>query len=264
MSTMQLVAIDVGNTRTHLSAITGMDLAGPTSVSNDDLAAMTEAILAARNSLDEKSPRPVVIASVNDSLADQLASALADQLGEEVYRVGDDLPVPIQEDLAPETMTGVDRLLNACAAYDVLKQACIVVDAGTAVTIDFVDGEGTFHGGAIAPGGRMQLRALHTWTDTLPEIDFAAPDDEPFGRSTSQAMLRGVVHGVQGLVRGLVDRYAIAYGAYPTVVATGGDAELLFRGDELVDRIVPDLTLLGIAVAARHAMAAPAEEGEAG
>ncbi len=261
---MQLVAIDIGNTRTHLAAITGMEVSSVVSVSNDDLGAMTEAILAARGSLDDTSPRPVVMASVNDSLAAQLASALADQLGEEVYHVGDDLPVPIQVDLAPETMTGTDRLLNACAAFDVLKQACIVVDAGTAVTIDFVDGEGTFHGGAIAPGGDMQLRAMHTWTDALPEIELTTPDDDAFGRSTSQAMLRGVVHGVQGLVRSLVERYAVAYGAFPTVVATGGDAELLFRGDELVDRIVPDLTLLGIAVAARHAMSAPAEEGDAG
>ena len=78
-----------------------------------------------------------------------------------MYRVGDDLPIPIQVDLAPETITGSDRLLNAVAAFDVLQQACVVVDAGTAVTVDFIDGKGTFHGGAIAPGARMQLAALH-------------------------------------------------------------------------------------------------------
>ena len=94
-----------------------------------------------------------------------------------------------------------------------------------------MDGQGTFHGGAIAPGARMQLRALHEGTAALPEVALAAPDDDAFGRSTSQAMLHGVYHGVRGLVWKLVERYAEAYGAFPQVVATGGDAELLFRGD---------------------------------
>ncbi len=102
----------------------------------------------------------------------------------------------------------------------------------------------------------MQLRSLHEYTEALPDLEFTVPEAEAFGRSTAQAMLKGVHFGIQGLVRILAEHYADHYGAYPTVVATGGDAETLFRGDELIDRIVPDLTLQGIAVAARHAMAA--------
>ncbi len=256
MADLQLIAIDVGNSRTRVAAVQGTSVSDPISLSNGDLGAVTQAVLSQRESLPEANPRPIVMASVNDGFADQLASALADQLSEEVYRVGGDLPIPVQCDLAPETITGVDRLLNAAAAFDVLKQACIVVDAGTAVTVDFVDGEGIFHGGAIAPGGRMQLRSLHEYTEALPDLEFTVPEAEAFGRSTAQAMLKGVHFGIQGLVRILAEHYADHYGAYPTVVATGGDAETLFRGDELIDRIVPDLTLQGIAVAARHAMAA--------
>ncbi|MDP6479948.1 MAG: type III pantothenate kinase [Phycisphaerales bacterium] len=256
MADLQLIAIDVGNSRTRVAAVQDTGVSDPISLSNGDLGAVTQAVLSQRESLSEANPRPIVMASVNDGFADQLASALADQLSEEVYRVGIDLPIPVQCDLAPETITGVDRLLNAAAAFDVLKQACIVVDAGTAVTVDFVDGEGTFHGGAIAPGGRMQLRSLHEYTEALPDLEFAVPEAETFGRSTAQAMLKGVHFGIQGLVRILAEHYADHYGAYPTVVATGGDAETLFRSDELIDRIVPDLTLQGIAVAARHAMAA--------
>jgi type III pantothenate kinase len=102
----------------------------------------------------------------------------------------------------------------------------------------------------------MQLRALHEHTDALPAITFRKPSDEAWGRNTSEAMLRGVYEGVRGLVWKLVERYAEAYGAYPLVIATGGDAEDLFGQDELVNRIVPDLTLQGMAVAARHALAA--------
>jgi type III pantothenate kinase len=263
MSELQLIAIDVGNSRTRVAAVSGTSISDPVSLSNGDLGAVTQAVLSQRASLPEASPRPIMIASVNDEFADQLASAVTDQLSEEVYRVGADLPVPIQCDLAPETITGVDRLLNATAAFDVLQQACIVVDAGTAVTVDFVDGDGTFHGGAIAPGGQMQLRALNEHTEALPDLEFAAPDLDAFGRSTAQAMLKGVHFGIQGLVRILAEHYADHYGAYPTIVVTGGDAETIFRGDELIDRIVPDLTLQGIAVAARHAMTATSSD-EAG
>ncbi|MDP6986667.1 MAG: type III pantothenate kinase, partial [Phycisphaerales bacterium] len=255
MAELQLIAIDVGNSCTRVAAIQDTSTSDPVSLDNGDLGAVTQAVLRQRKSLPEVSPRPIVMASVNDGFADQLASALKDQLSEEVYRVGVDLPIPVRCDLAPETITGVDRLLNAAAAFDVLKQACIVVDAGTAVTVDFIDGDGTFHGGAIAPGGRMQLRSLHEYTEALPDLDFVAPETDAFGRSTSQAMLKGVHFGIQGMVRILAEHYADHYGAYPTIVATGGDADTLFRGDELIDRIVPDLTLQGIAVAARHAMA---------
>jgi type III pantothenate kinase len=260
MPELQLIAIDVGNSCTRVAAVSDTSITEPVSQSNGDLGAVTEAVLRHRETLSEASPRPIVIGSVNDAFADQLASALRDQLSEEMYRVGPDLPVPIKCELAPETITGVDRLLNAAAAFDVLKQACIVVDAGTAVTVDFIDGEGTFHGGAIAPGGRMQLQALHEHTEALPDLEFTAPDADAFGRSTGQAMLQGVHFGIQGLVRTLAEQYAEHYGAYPTIVATGGDADTLFRGDELIDRIVPDLTLQGIAVAARHAMTSARDE----
>ncbi len=262
MSSLQLVLIDVGNSCSRIAAAKDRTLIEPISVANTDLAAVSSEVLRHRALLDADASKATVIASVNDEFADQLASALSDQLSQEVYRVGNDLPIPIQCDLAPETMTGVDRLLAATAAFDVLKQACIVVDAGTAITVDFIDGEGTFHGGAIAAGVSLQLAALHERTESLPEITPTQPDDEPFGRSTSQAMLLGVYSSIRGMVRMLVERYADHYGAFPQVIATGGDAESVFASDELIDRIVPDLTLLGMAIAAEHAMRAAAGDGD--
>ena len=200
------------------------------------------------------SPAAVLMASVNDAVARPLAAMIEDQLSIEIYRVGEDIPVPIGCQLDPETITGVDRLLNAAAAFDRLGQACVVIDAGTALTVDFVDGEGTFQGGAIAPGAEMQLKALHEGTAGLPELRFTRPDDEAFGRSTGQAMIKGVYHGIRGTVQRLVEQYSERYGAFPQIIATGGDAEILFQDEELVDNIVPDLTLLGIVGAARLAL----------
>lgn len=253
-SPRHLIAINLGNTRAHVGLFEDGKLERSERFSNGDLPAIME-FLANAWKIASGHNGAILMASVNEPMATKIASAVKDQLQTEVYRVGDDVPVPIGQQLDPETMTGVDRLLNAAAAYDILKQACVVVDAGTAVTVDFVDGEGTFHGGAIAPGASMQLKSLHQFTAALPELAFHAPDSEAFGRNTAQAMYHGVFHGIRGMVQRLTEQYAEAYGGYPLVVATGGDAQTLFESESLVDRIVPDLTLLGISVAARYALA---------
>lgn len=250
-----LIAINIGNTRTQVGLFNNDQLERSERFSNADLALTIQLVTQCWQQAANASRRAILIASVNDQQADRLQSALEDQLSTDVYRIGDDVPIPIGIQLDPETITGVDRLLNAAAAYDRLKQACVIIDAGTAVTVDFVDGAGTFHGGAIAPGASMQLRALHDHTAALPELTFRAPDSEVFGRNTAQAMYQGVFHGIRGMVQRLIEQYAEHFGAFPTVIATGGDAPVLFEKEELIDRIVPDLTLMGIATAAKHALA---------
>jgi len=261
-----LIAIEVGNSRTRLGRFADDRLEETRTIANDELAAIAEAADDWWSALDDRErDRAMVIASVNDPVADTLSAELATRTGAEIHRVGRDLAVPIGESLDPETIVGQDRLLAAAAAWDVLKQACIVIDAGTAVTVDFVDGQGVFHGGAIAPGARMQLDALHERTASLPQIEFRRPDPtEAFGRNTAEAMLHGVFDGIRGLVWRLVEQYSERYGAFPLVVATGGDARTLFGDDELVNRIVPELTLQGIAVAARTALADVSEDGDDG
>jgi len=248
-----LLAISVGNSRTALGAFIDGKQLESVRVENAETDTIVRAAERLWATLDADDDRHCVIASVNDPIGNPLELALASMLGTGVSRIGRDLAAPIGESLDPGATPGADRLLNAAAAWDVMRSACIVVDAGTAITIDFIDGEGIFHGGAIAPGASMQLAALHERTAGLPRVAFAQPDDVPFGRNTGEAMLHGVYHGLRGLVWRLVERYALHYGAYPPVVATGGDAATLFADDELIDRIVPDLTLLGIAVTVRRA-----------
>lgn len=255
-----LIAVNVGNTRTQLARFENSEFKASERFANTDTTSIIERAVGWWKMIADQPHASIVMASVNDPVASALSSGLEDQLSIEVYRVGEDMPVPIGQQLDPETLTGIDRLLNAAAAFDRLKQACVVVDVGTAVTVDFVDGEGTFHGGAIAPGTGLQLRSLHENTAALPELDFRTPDEETFGRNTAEAMLRGVYHGIRGMVWKLTEQYAERYGAYPTIIVTGGDAEALFEGDELIDRIAPDLTLLGIEVAARHALSGNVDE----
>ncbi len=250
-----IVAISVGNSRTQVGLFEKGELKQSDRYPNSDLAPVVQAAAGFWNQIAESPGSSMLMASVNDPVADRISSALEDQLTIEIFRVGTDVPVPIGQQLDPETITGIDRLLNAAAAYDRIKQACVVVDAGTAITVDFVDGEGTFHGGAIAPGATLQLHSLHQHTAALPELPFRAPEAEAFGRNTAQAMYHGVFHGIRGMVQRLVEQYAESYGAFPLVIATGGDAPVLFDKEPLIDRIVPELTLMGIAAAAKFALA---------
>ncbi|MEE2907230.1 MAG: type III pantothenate kinase [Planctomycetota bacterium] len=255
-----LVVISVGNTRTHISSVEGDACGAPTCFTNDDLAGAVSRVVELWGRKTAGASGSILMADVNEPVASRLASAIQDQLSEDVYRIGQDIPIPMMVRLDPETITGTDRLLNALAAWESVKQACIIVDTGTAVTVDFVDGEGTFHGGAIAPGAAMQLRALHEYTDALPEVEFRSPQSGAFGKSTAEAMILGVFAGIRGLAWRLVEQYAAEYGAYPMVIATGGDAEAIFGEDELIDRVVPNLTLIGIAACAKHALAGEAPD----
>jgi type III pantothenate kinase len=254
MPSLALTAISVGNSRTHIAFFRGSDVEQITHIENKDRARIVEVAMTHWKEGADAEHRTIAVASVNDPIADATCSVLEDQLGEEVYRVGEDLPVPIGLALDPEATPGVDRLLCAASAWDTLKQACVIINAGTSVTIDFVDGEGVFHGGVIAPGAQMQLEAMHQGTNALPELEFAVPEGEPFGRNTAAAMQRGVYNGIRGLAWKMVEEYATTYEAFPLVVATGGDAEKLFAGDELVNRLVPDLELRGIEIAVRHSL----------
>ena len=253
-----VLAIQVGNTRIKIAVFRDGDPEETAFLAKDDVAGAVEKAAAMYESIGADAEASVVVASVHPKISTTLSGALRDQLACEVYEIPTDMPVPIGLCLAPGAKPGVDRLRNAAAAWDKLRQACVIVDAGTCITVDFVDGEGVFHGGAIAPGLRMQLKALHEHTAALPVIEFDGAFDAPagtaWGADTREAMLRGVYHGARGLVWRLVEKYAEEYGAFPVVIATGGDSASLFADDELVTQIVPDLVLRGMAIAARHAL----------
>lgn len=247
---LELVAVSVGNTRTRVGLFRGRQLEQSAALPNADLPAIVRAIVGAPVKSESA---PLVLASVNNPVADELLGSVSDSIrkrGGEVYRFGRDLTIQIPNTLTDDTTVGQDRLLNALGAWSRAQQACIVVDAGTAITVDFVDGQGTFHGGAIAPGLNLMLRALHEHTANLPQLTFEPPPESPpFGKDTREAMLVGVQGAARGLVRHLAERYSEFYEAYPQIIATGGDARALFENDDLVEHLVPDLTLIGIQAA---------------
>lgn len=252
-----LCAVAVGNSRLRAGRFSAGGLVDSGAVAADDDAAIRELLTA----MIDGQARVLAIASAAPAHTERVERLAADAAHDaRLVRVGRDLPIPINRALDDESTVGHDRLLAALGAYRTANQACVVVDAGTAVTIDFVDGEGTFQGGAIAPGPTLMLDALHGRATHLPQLEFKPPDPRRgvFGKDTTHAMLLGVAAALRGVFRERLDSYAEAYGAYPQVVATGGDAALL-EETGLVDHIVPDLVLMGIAAAFESALRAEAD-----
>ena len=246
---INLAVLNLGNSRLAVGAFRAGELVRSERVPVDRTEDWPAAIGRAWAQVQGRENATIVAAGVNPKLAAALDRAVGDAANRRLLWVGKDIDLPIKVLTEAPDQTGVDRVLNVAAAHEQIQGACVVVDAGTAITIDCCNAAGDFLGGAIAPGVAMQLDALHDRTAGLPRVgEFKSPD-EPFGRSTEQAILHGVYHGVRGMVKEVIENYATELGQWPELIATGGDAEALFTEWELVHAIAPDLTLYGIALA---------------
>ncbi len=163
---------------------------------------------------------------------------------------GRDLPVPIPTNVPEPERVGADRLLLALGARQLAGAPCIVVSAGTAITMDVVNADGAFAGGAIAPGFGLAARALHEGTAFLPVVDPGEPPTVP-GRNTEDAIRLGIVSCCTGGVLRLVHQYdrALGTGDCP-ILLTGGDAERLLPDlPSGRTRLEPELIFIGMAAA---------------
>ena len=141
---------------------------------------------------------------------------------------------------------GADRIANAVGAYDLYGGPTIVVDFGTANTVDAVSAKGEYLGGAIFPGIEISLDALFARAAALRRVELVAPKNV-IGKSTIEAIQSGAVYGFSGQVDALVDRFEAELGP-STVVATGGLAELIMPHSRTIQHYEPWLTLQGLRI----------------
>ena len=156
--------------------------------------------------------------------------------------------VPLANAYATPATLGADRLAAAVGAAGRWPgQAVLVIDAGTALKLDLVTADGTYHGGSIAPGLAMRLRALHEFTGRLPLLPLPGPDATValVGGSTEGSVLSGVVNGTAAELNGLLAQYRAHYQSL-AVVLTGGDAAFLAPRLAGSIFVVPELVLLGL------------------
>lgn len=158
-----------------------------------------------------------------------------------------DTPLPIHLDYKTPATLGADRVADACGAWALHRgEDCLIIDAGTCITVDFLDHEGTYHGGAIMPGLKMNLQALHTFTAKLPLIELEPSRKAPvLGRSTEESIVAGTLGATLLALAGYVALYRQKSPAL-RVLLTGGDAPLLSQGASAGWEQVPMLSLIGL------------------
>jgi type III pantothenate kinase len=243
------VVVDVGNTRMKWGRCTEEGVVEIASLSPPNLEDQGQRQIA---SWGLSQPSTWVVGGVHPQRCDELVGWLR-ELGHSVWVVDSHRQLPIGAAVQRPHKVGIDRLLNAVAAGKHWKRSrlpAIVIDAGTAVTVDSVDQDGTFRGGAIFPGLRLMGEALHHHTALLPLVELTKPRPYLPGMSTQQAIEAGVYYAVAGGINTLTGLLSQGASTKPYVFMTGGDAELLRSAvDGLVD-FWPEMTLEGLRLTA--------------
>ncbi|MCE9529672.1 MAG: type III pantothenate kinase [Planctomycetes bacterium] len=231
---------DVGNTRVKWGECTANGLARTAALPLDDLPAWAECL----RKWSITGPTNWTLAGTHPEGRDRLATWLRSHGAH--TRILDDhrqLPIRVLVDF-PERV-GIDRLLNAVAIVPRGVPA-IVVDAGSAVTVDLIDAAGAFRGGAILPGFRLMAKSLNDYTARLPLIERPNFANPPLpGTNTKAAITAGIVYTLRGGVEQIVKKFREQVGSARVYLA-GGDAELLVNLDCEPEMIGPYLTLEGI------------------
>ena len=144
---------------------------------------------------------------------------------------------------------GADRIVNAVAAYEMYKQALIVIDFGTATTFDCISPKGEYVGGIISPGIKLSIDALFQKASKLPLVEFKKPE-KVIGDFTVGSMQSGLFYGYVALVDGLVKRIKNEAGYQLKVIATGGLATLIESESETIEQVDELLTIKGLKILA--------------
>lgn len=253
-----LLALDIGNTNLTLGLFRAGALLGTrramtnSRASADELELLLSGLLQL-DGITLADIGAISLASVVPALT-AAVEAVADRRGQTLLVASaGSVPIAVRVDRPDEV--GADRLVNALGAARLYGTPAVVVDFGTATTLDCVAADGAYVGGAIAPGLELGLEALAARTAKLPRIELRAPD-RAIGRNTIQAMQAGTIFGYQALAAGLLERVrselAEASDVLPSevkAILTGGlSAAPWARGLRGIDAIDPELTLKGLAI----------------
>lgn len=245
-----LLAIDVGNTQTHIGMFRGEVLVEHwrfttvRAATADELATVLAGLLSLRD-LRLRDIDAAIISSVVPQLVHEYEAVSGRYLGDALSVVAPGLKTGMPIRMENPHELGADRLVNAVAAYDRFRTACVVADFGTAITYDAVSDDGEYLGGVIAPGVEVSLEALSERAAKLPRVELENPR-ALIGRTTEQAVQSGAIYGFAGQVDGIVARLRDQLGPTTRVIATGGLAGSIASFCEQIDEVDDLLTLTGL------------------
>lgn len=187
----------------------------------------------------------IIISSVVPPIMNALERMCTKYFGIEPLIVGPGIKTGLNIKYENPKEVGADRIVNAVAAIHAYGSPLIIIDFGTATTYCFIDEQGRYMGGAIAPGINISTEALYTKAAKLPRIEIVPPSNI-VGKNTIEAMQSGIIYGYVGQVEGIVSRMKAQAKKQSKVIATGGLANLIAQEAKIIDIVDPLLTLKGL------------------
>ncbi|MBI2690708.1 MAG: type III pantothenate kinase [Solirubrobacterales bacterium] len=245
-----LLAVDIGNTQTHLGAFQNGNLlehwrlTTERDATADELASIYTNLLALRE-LSFTDIDDVIISSTVPKIVPEYVEMTERYLGEQCVVVGPGLKTGMPIRVENPRELGADRLVNAVAAYERLGGPCVVVDFGTAITFDAISAQGEYMGGIIAPGVEISLNALTERAAKLPQVELTEPE-RLIGRTTLEAIQSGVIYGFAAQIDGICERLRDELGDELQVIATGGLSSHIVPFCDSVELTDDMLTLTGL------------------
>jgi type III pantothenate kinase len=236
---VRTLTLDIGNTAVKYGCFEEDALIETADCTLDELTAVVRRFI----------PKHAIISSVTATTQEWTSLLKAELMGEVLEFSPATTPLPLQNAYATPHTLGADRLAAAVgAAWYRPNQDTLIVDAGTAIKCDLVEGGHTFRGGSIAPGLQLRFRALHTFTGRLPLVELPADLEAPIpltGDTTTAAIQSGVLNGAAAEVNGLIDRYREQFPELGVVLA-GGDAGFFQPRLKGLIFAIPELVLIGL------------------
>ncbi len=247
-----LLCIDVGNTHTQFGVYEKGKLKRDYRVASEVVRTEDEIGIVILSLLEHDGVRPrkitgVGISSVVPNLTGILERMSQKYFGSEPLVVNSDLELGIKVAYDEPKAVGSDRICVAVAAYKKYGGPLVILDFGTATTFDVVSKDGTYLGGAIAPGVETAASDLQRRAAKLPRIELKFPGNV-IGKTTAASMQSGIMFGAIEAMEGIVRRIKSELGLDPKVIATGGYAKLLSAHTTMIDYIEPSLVLEGVRI----------------
>jgi type III pantothenate kinase len=246
-----ILAADIGNTHTSLALFEGTELRHHWMLATALHRTADEYLVALDHLLDVGSVRRgdvtgAIVASVVPPLTSTWADLAARLVGQDNVLVMDaETPTGIENRYESPRDVGPDRLANAVAGSKALGCPLIVVDFGTATTLDVVSRDGAYLGGAILPGPEMASEALYAKTARLPRVSIDDPG-RAIGNSTDRSIRSGIFYGTVGAIDSMIERIHAELGERCPVIATGGAGKPFAEASRYIAQYDAFLTLRGL------------------
>ena len=245
-----LLAIDIGNTNIVIGVFEGEKLRATWRLGTDvhkledEYAGLFSNLWSLKGISFEDIDSAIIASSVPPlvTVFDELCKRY---LGVTPMVVGPGVKTGVRIALENPREVGADRVVNAAAGHHLYGGPLIVIDFGTATTLDAVSEDGDYLGGAIAPGIGISAEALFREAAKLPRVELVRPP-KAIGRNSVAAMQSGLIFGYVGLIEGIVARMQKELGGEAKVIATGGLADVIASEASVVDALEPNLTLIGL------------------